>query len=104
MEKLKLTKEEEEDIVIANISGFEIFEECSLSLFGHLLSDRHQNQRALKSTLKAAWKMGFDLRIVEVGNNILQFKFSSRYQSEWVEKSGPWNLTTTYFFVDGGKV
>ena len=92
LEKLKLTKEEEEDIVIANISGFEIFEECSLSLFGHLLSDRHQNQRTLKSTLKAAWKMGSDLRIVEVGNNILQFKFNSRCQLEWVEKSGPWNF------------
>ncbi|KAK9983959.1 hypothetical protein SO802_033484 [Lithocarpus litseifolius] len=36
--------------------------------------------------------MGSDLRIVEVGNNILQFKFSSRCQLEWVEKSGPWNF------------
>ena len=36
--------------------------------------------------------MGSDLRIVEVGNNILKFKFSSRYQLEWVEKSGPWNF------------
>ena len=105
LEKLKLTKEEEEDTVIANINTSDIFEECSLSLFGCLPTDRYQNQRALKNTLKAAWKMGFDLRIVEVGNNILQFKFSSRYQLEWVEKSGPWNLTTTYsFFVDGGKV
>ena len=36
--------------------------------------------------------MGLDLRIVEVGNNILQFKFSSRYQMEWVERNGPWNF------------
>ena len=36
--------------------------------------------------------MGSDLRIVEVGNNILKFKFSSRYQLELVEKSGPWNF------------
>ena len=92
LEKLKLTKEEDEDIVIANISSSEIFEECSLSLFGCLLTNRLQNQRALKNTLKAAWKMGSDLRIVEVGNNILQFKFSSRYQLKWVGKSGPWNF------------
>ena len=92
LEKLKLTKEEEEDIVIANTNSSEILEECSLSLFGRLLSDRHQNIRALKNTLKAAWKMGSDLRIVEVGNNLLQFKFSSSYQLEWVEKSGPWNF------------
>ena len=54
LEKLKLTKEEEEDIVIANISSIEIFEECSLSLFRRLLTNHHQNQRALKNTLKAA--------------------------------------------------
>ena len=47
---------------------------------------------ALKSTLRLVWKMGSDLRIVEVGNNTLQFKFSSRYQMKWVEKSGPWNF------------
>ena len=89
---LKLTKEEEEDIVIANSNSSGIFEECSLSLFGCLLSDCHQNLRALKNSLKAAWKMGSDLRIVEVGNNILQFKFGSRCQLEWVEKSDPWNF------------
>ena len=86
---LKLTKEEDKDIVAANSSSSGILEECSLSLFGRLLSDRHQNLRALKNTLKAAWKMGSNLRIVEVGNNILQFKFRSRYQLEWVEKNGP---------------
>ena len=68
---LKLTKEEEEDIVITNSNCSGIFEECSLSLFGRLLSDCHQNLRAFKNSLKAAWKMGSDLRIVEVGNNIL---------------------------------
>ena len=35
---------------------------------------------------------GSDLRIVEVGNNVLQFKFSSMFQLEWVERSGPWNF------------
>ena len=36
--------------------------------------------------------MGSDLRIVEVGQNILQFKFNSMYQMEWVERNGPWNF------------
>ena len=54
--------------------------------------DRNQNQRALKNTLRSTWKMGSDLRIVEVGNNVLQFKFSSMFQLEWVERSGPWNF------------
>ena len=36
--------------------------------------------------------MGSNLKIVEVGENILQFKFSSRCQLEWVERNGPWNF------------
>lgn len=92
LQKLQLTKEEEEDIAITTTSKSKLLEECSLSLFGRMLADRKQNQRALKSTLKSTWKMGSELRIVEVGNNILQFKFNSKYQLEWVEKSGPWNF------------
>lgn len=73
-------------------SKAELLEECLLSLFEKLQSNRQQNQRSLKSTLRTAWKMGSDLRIVEVDNGILQFKFSSQYQMEWVEKNGPWNF------------
>ena len=43
--------------------------------------------------------MEFDLRIVEVGNNILQFKFGSRCQLEWVEKSGPWNFDNNFLLL-----
>nr|POF08687.1 hypothetical protein CFP56_04806 [Quercus suber] len=89
---LHLTKEEEEEISITRRSKSELLEECALSLFGRFLSERHQNQRALKNTLRSTWKMGFDLQIVDVGNNILQFKFSSEYQLKWVEKNGPWNF------------
>ena len=48
--------------------------------------------RALKSTLRSVWMMGSDLRIVDVGKNIFQFKFNSRYQMEWVERNGLWNF------------
>lgn len=92
LQNLILTKEEEEEIAITARSRMDLLEECSLSLFGKLLSDRHQNLRALKSTLRSTWKMGSDLQIVEVGNNILQFKFTSEYQLKWVEKNGPWNF------------
>ena len=54
LNKLQLTKEEEEDIFISTKSTPDLIEECSLSLFGRLLADRQQNLRALKSTLKAA--------------------------------------------------
>ena len=81
---LRLTKEEEEEISIKTRCKSDLLEECSLSLFGRLLTDRHQNQRALKNTMRAAWKMGSDLQIVDVRNNILQFKFGSEYQLKWV--------------------
>ena len=89
LQNLLLIKEEEEAIPITITNSSDLLEECSLSLFGRLLSDRQQNQRALKNTLRSAWKMGSDMRIVEVGNNILQFKFSSKYQLDWVERCGP---------------
>ena len=92
LQNLQLTKEEEEGIQLSTPSRVEWLEECHLSLFGKLLFDRQQNQRALKSTLRSAWKMGSDLRIVEVGNDILHFKFNSKHQMEWVEKNGPWNF------------
>lgn len=68
---LKLTKEEGKEISITNTSQDTLLEECSLSLFGKLLSDRQQNAHALKHTLRTAWKLGSDLRIVNVGNDIL---------------------------------
>ena len=89
LQHLQLTKEEEEEISISSSGGLNLLEECELSLFGRLLADRHQNMRALKSTLRSVWKMGSDFRIVDVGKNIFQFKFSSSYQLEWVERNGP---------------
>ncbi|XP_023906070.1 uncharacterized protein LOC112017848 [Quercus suber] len=92
LSNLCLTKEEEEEISIKLRCKFDLLEECSLSLFGRLLADRYQNLRALKNTLRMAWKMGSDLQIVDVGNGIMQFKFSSEYQMKWVEQNGSWNF------------
>ena len=89
LQNLQLTKEEEEAIPITITNNSNLLEECSLSLFGQLLSDRQQNLRALKNTLRSAWKMVSNVRIVEVGNNIVQFKFSSKHQLDWVERCGP---------------
>nr|POF04844.1 hypothetical protein CFP56_75042 [Quercus suber] len=85
------TKEEEE-ITITTCCRSDLLEECSLSLFGKLLSNRQQNQHVLKNTLRSAGKMGSDLQIVDVGHNVLQFKFGSEHQLKWVEKNGPWNF------------
>ena len=34
--------------------------------------------------------MGSSIRIVEVGNNLLQFQFSTEFQLQWVLDNGPW--------------
>lgn len=36
--------------------------------------------------------MGDDLRIMEVGNGLLQFKFANEFQMKWVQDHGPWNF------------
>jgi len=61
LQKIKLTKEEGEEICITSANQSNLLEECSLSLFGKLLSNRHQNDRALKNTLRMAWKLGSNL-------------------------------------------
>ena len=90
--ELDVTKEEEGHISVVEEDSAQAFEECSLSLFGKLLTDRKQNIRALKNTLRSAWKISPNLKIVEVGNNILQIKFTSEFQIQWVETNGPWNF------------
>ena len=99
LQNLQLTKEEEEAIPISVTNCSSLLEECSLNLFGRLLFDRQQKQHALKNTLKSARKMGSNKRIVEVGNNILQFKFSSKYQMEWVERCGPWSFNNNLLLL-----
>ena len=53
-----------------------MLEECSLSLLGRFLTNRSFNQRAAKALLRFVWKMGSDVRIVDVGDGVFQFKFS----------------------------
>ena len=36
------------------------------------------------------WKMGDDVKVVEVGDGLLQFKFSLDSQLTWVWNNGPW--------------
>ena len=62
---MRLTKEEEVQIVVSGEDKAEMLEQCALSMVGRLLTNRKQNQRALKNTLRLAWKASLDLRIVK---------------------------------------
>ena len=99
LSNLSLTKEEKEEISIKSRCKLDLLEECSLNLFDRLLAGRNQDLRALKNTLRMTWKMGSDIKIVDVGNNILQFRFRSEYQIKWVEQNGPWNFNNNLLLL-----
>ena len=67
---INFTEEEGEVCQVRVTRRKEILEECSLSLLGRFLTTQPFNQRAAKSMLRAVWKMGSDLRIVDVGDGL----------------------------------
>ena len=89
MQQIQLTEEEGEVLEIRSTNQDKTLEECSLSLVGRFLSTRPYNLRAAKATIRVAWKLGSDVRIIEVGEGILQFKFTLESQLVWVLNSGP---------------
>ena len=92
IEKLKLTVEEGEEITIRSTQREKILEEWSLNLIGKFLGSQYYNQRAAKNLLRSVWKMGNDLKIVDVGEGLFQFKFSIESQMKWVLDNGPWSF------------
>ena len=69
-----------------------ILEEWALSHIGKFLSSRSLNQRAAKNVLHSAWKMGNDLKIMDIGEGLNQFKFSIESQIKWVLDNSPWSF------------
>nr|POE51941.1 uncharacterized protein CFP56_75213 [Quercus suber] len=92
MQQIRLTEEEGEVLEIRSTNRDKTLEECSLSLVGRFLSTRPYNMRAAKATIRAAWKLGSDVRIIEMGEGILQFKFTLESQLLWVLNNGPWSF------------
>ena len=92
LQRIKLTTEEGEIIKGRPSQREKIIEECSLSLFGRFLTTKPINWRAAKNLLRNTWKFGSDLRIVDVGNDLVQFKFTMESQVQWVLNNGPWSF------------
>ena len=92
IQNISLTEEEEVVIKVGGTHREKILEECSLSLLGRFLTARSYNQGAAKSLLRSVWKMGPDLKIVDVGGGLLQFKFALESQLKWVIHNSPWSF------------
>ena len=89
IQNIKLTTEEDEAMSIQLVKRDKILEEFSLSLIGRFLTSKQINLRAVKNLLRTMWKLGEDMKIIEVGEGILQFKFSMESQLLWVWNNEP---------------
>ena len=92
MQSITLTEDEGEVIKVGVSQRERMLEECSLSLLGKFLTTRVLNQCAAKSMLRSVWRMGSDLRIVDVGDDHFQLKFTMESQLKWVLANGPWSF------------
>ena len=61
LEKMKLTIEEEETIVILDDGRLEAIESCNLSLIGKFLTCKSFNKMAAKNTIRQAWGLNDSL-------------------------------------------
>ncbi|XP_075649915.1 uncharacterized protein LOC142620432 [Castanea sativa] len=90
LENMKLTIKEEEVIEISDEGRNDEIESCAQSLIGKFLTCKPFNKRAAITTLKKAWGLDDRVQIVEVGSNLLQFKYQKEFDMERILRSGPW--------------
>ena len=89
---INLTSEEGEVITVRSDHREKILEECNLSLIGRFLIAKPINHRSAKNLLSSVWKFGQDLKITDVGDGLIQFKFAMESQLLWVVNNGPWSF------------
>ena len=77
VQNITLIEEEGEVIKVGGVHRGKILEDYSLSLLGRFLTTRSYNQSPAKSLIRSVWKMGSDTRIVDVGEGLFHFKFTS---------------------------
>ena len=85
-------EDEGEVVTVGRSQWGKILEECSLSLLGHFLTTWPYNQRAAKSLLRTVLKISSDLKIVDVGKGLFQFKFTMESQLLWIMNNRPWSF------------
>ena len=63
------------------------------------LTTKPINLRAAKNLLRSIWKMGSDLKITDVGDGLIQFKFAIESQLVWVLNNSPWSFNNQLFLL-----
>ena len=103
IQNISLTEEEGVVIKVGGTHREKILEECLLSLLGRFLITRSYNQGAAKSLLRLVWKMGSDLKIVDVGGGLFQFKFALESQLKWAIHNSPWSFENHPLVLGDGR-
>ena len=92
LQRIDLTSEEGEAITVRLDHHEKILEECNLNLISRFFTAKPINLRVAKNLLKSVWKFGQDLKITNVGDGLIQFKFAMESQLLWVVNNGPWSF------------
>ena len=92
LQMFNLTEEEGEAITVHSDHREKILEEWSLILIGRLNTAKPINFQAAKNLLRGVLKFGQHLKITDVGEGLIQFKFSLESQLVWVMNNGPWSF------------
>ena len=103
LHRIKLTSEEGKVIIVRTNIRDKTLEECSLSLLRKFLAPCPLNLRAAKNLLRSVWKMGPNLKIIEVGDSLLQFKFALESQVSWVVNNRPWSFDNRVLVLERWK-
>ena len=104
MVNLKLMSEEEEEIQVSEEGRLEEIDSCALSLIGKFLTCKPFNWKVAKNTLWKAWGLDKELQISEVGTNLFQFKFQSKYELECIIRGGPWSFENQLLMLTRWKI
>ena len=89
---IDLTSEEGEAITVRLDHHEKILEECNLNLISRFFTAKPINLHVAKNLLRSVWKFGQDLKITDVGDGLIQFKFAMESQLLWVVNNGPWSF------------
>ena len=92
LENMKLTIEEEEMITVSNVGCKDEIKTCSQSLIGKFLMCKPFNKRAAQNTSRKAWGLDEGVQIIEVGSNLFQLKFQTKFDMERVLREGLWTF------------
>ena len=90
--RITLTRDEDEDISILPTHRVRNLEACSFSLLGKFLTTKTLNLWAAKNLLWSIWKLGNDIKILDVRDGLFQFQFTLECQLQWVLSNGPWSF------------